>query len=65
MKQVFYREMGEKMENIEIVGQMSIKSGDFAKEVTETLINAGFLIARIGCTKTETQFEVSKKIDTK
>lgn len=51
------------MENIEIVGQMSIKSGDFAKEVTETLINAGFLIARIGCTKTETQFEVSKKID--
>lgn len=52
------------MENIEIVGHMSIKSGDFAKKVTETLINTGFLIARIGCTKTETQFEVLKKNDT-
>lgn len=52
------------MENIKIVGQMSIKSGDFAEKVTETLINAGFLIARIGCTQSETQFEVSKKIDT-
>ena len=52
------------MENMKILGHISIKSGDFAKEVTETLINAGFLIARTGCTLTETQFEVSKKIDT-
>lgn len=52
------------MENIEIMGHMSIKSGDYAKKITEILINAGFLIAQIGCTKTETQFEVLKKIDT-
>lgn len=49
------------MENLQIYGEMKLKSGEFADEVVKTLIDKGFLIARIGCDQTKTWYEISKE----
>jgi len=52
------------MENMEIWGHFSIQSGKCSDEIVQILINAGFFVARIGCTRTETQFEILKRKET-
>jgi hypothetical protein len=59
IKGYFYWE--EKMENLEKYGVISIKSGNFANEVVEVLINAGFEVSKESFDKTHTQYEVFKK----
>ena len=49
------------MENLEKYGVISIKSGNFANEVVEILINAGFEVSKESFDKTHTQYEVFKK----
>lgn len=49
------------MENMEIWGHFSIQSGKCSDEIVQILINTGFFVARIGCTRTETQFEILKQ----
>ena len=49
------------MENLEKYGVISIKSGDFANEVVEVMIKAGFEVSKEGFNKTHSQYEIFKK----
>lgn len=49
------------MENLEKYGIISIKSGDFANEIVETLIKAGFEVSKESFDKTHSQYEIFKK----
>lgn len=50
-----------KMENIEKIGALFIKSGDDAKQVVDLLIKAGLDVSRESCDKTHTKYEIFKK----